>query len=47
MKKDDLTVGGAEVSDSKNYADEHVKIDSKPKNKIYATQDDLRKTKKS
>ena len=34
MKKDDLTVGGADVSDTRNYADEHVKIDSKPnKNK--------------
>ena len=39
MKKDDLTVGGADVSDTKGYADEHVKIDSKPKNKRNATHD--------
>ena len=38
-KKDDLTVGGADVSDTKGYADEHVKIDSKPKNKRNATHD--------
>ena len=47
MKKDDLTVGGAVVSDSKDYADEHVKIDSKPHNKRNATHEDLRKTTKS
>lgn len=47
MKKDDLTVGGADVSDTKDYADEHVKIDSNPKNKRNATHEDFRKTKKS
>ena len=48
MKKDDLTVGGADVSDNtKNYTDEHVKIDSRPGGIRNHTGVDLKKTSKS
>jgi hypothetical protein len=50
MKKDDLTVGGGEVIDNRNYADESlIKIDVYPtkKHKRSETNEDLKKTNKS
>jgi hypothetical protein len=44
MKKDDLTVGGADVTDNKDYTDENVKVDAKAKTAKLANLENMKKT---
>jgi hypothetical protein len=47
MKKDDFTVGGADVDDNKDYTDENVKVDAKAKTGKLVELEDMKKTKGS